>query len=89
MTELSKISRDRTAFLETLVAELTVAAYGVSLKRGVGTDWIGLELELWDSLKQIVADRFQAIVPVLLTGPVAELQLQAVRAADSPTTDPG
>ena len=40
--------------LETLVAELTAAAYLVALRHGVGGKWLDLELDLWHVLAATV-----------------------------------
>jgi hypothetical protein len=40
--------------LETFAAELTGAAYGLALRRGVRGSWVDLELDLWHALTDTV-----------------------------------
>jgi hypothetical protein len=47
---------DRASRLETLVAELTVAAYRVALQAGTQGNWVDLQLGLWRAM----ADRVRA-----------------------------
>jgi hypothetical protein len=50
--------------LEDFAAELTEAAYPIALRRGVGTRWLDLELEIWKVMSKAVKkwDR-QALLP--------------------------
>ena len=41
---------DRDALLETLAAELTLAAYRVALRTKTESTWLVLELDLWRTL---------------------------------------
>jgi hypothetical protein len=45
---LTPINRD--ALLETLAAELTLAAYRVALRTRTAGSWLDLELDLWRTL---------------------------------------
>jgi hypothetical protein len=40
--------------LESMVAELTAAAYPVALRHGGGDKWLDLELDLWRTLRETV-----------------------------------
>ena len=48
---------DRDIVFEDFAAELTVAAYSVALRHGVGDKWLDLELELWRVLTETVKKR--------------------------------
>jgi hypothetical protein len=52
----SVYAADRDSFLDTVAAELTLAAYGVVLHSGVPANWVDLELGLW----RVLADRVRA-----------------------------
>ena len=41
---------NRDALLETLAAELTLAAYRVALRTTAAGTWLDLELDLWSTL---------------------------------------
>ena len=45
---------DRDARLESLAAELTLAAYRVALRPRTGGTWLDLELDLWKALADTV-----------------------------------
>jgi hypothetical protein len=45
---------NRDAFLDSLGAKLTEAAYPVMLQHGVVDSWLDLELDLWKALKETV-----------------------------------
>jgi hypothetical protein len=45
---------DRDAQLETLAAELTIAAYRVVLRTGAQGTWLDLQLDLWRALSDTV-----------------------------------
>lgn len=45
---------NRDALLETLAAELTLAAYRVALRTRTGGTWLDLELDLWRALDDTV-----------------------------------
>ena len=45
---------NRDALLETLVAELTRAAYHVALRHGAAGTWLDLQLDLWQALADTV-----------------------------------
>ena len=45
-----KTPANRDAPLETLAAELTLAAYGVALRTRTEGTWLDLELDLWRAL---------------------------------------
>ena len=51
---------DRDVRHDTLVAQLTGAAYEVALRHGVAGTWLELELDLWHAL-EVTASRFKAI----------------------------
>ena len=44
----------RDLFLENFGAELTEAAYPVMLRHGQVDNWLELELDLWNALKDVV-----------------------------------
>ena len=50
----SRDSVNRDALLETLAAELTLAAYRVALRTRTGGTWLDLELDLWRALADTV-----------------------------------
>jgi hypothetical protein len=50
---------NRDNLLEDFAAELTSAAYAVALRHGLGDEWLSLELELWEALKETVKKRQQ------------------------------
>jgi hypothetical protein len=52
-------SRNRDILLENFAAELTCAAYAVALRRGLEDEWLDLELELWEALKETVKKQGQ------------------------------
>ena len=45
---------DRDAPLQSLAAELTLAAYRVALRTRTGGTWLDLELDLWRALADTV-----------------------------------
>ena len=45
---------DRDAELESLAAELTLAAYRVALRTRTGGTWLDLEFDLWRALADTV-----------------------------------
>jgi hypothetical protein len=45
---------DRDAPLESLAAELTLAAYRVALRTRTGGTWLDLQLDLWRALSDTV-----------------------------------
>ena len=49
-----RTSVNRNALLETLAAELTLAAYRVALRTRTGGTWLDLELDLWRALADTV-----------------------------------
>ena len=49
-----KTRADRDAPLESLAAELTLAAYRVALRTRTGDTWLDLELDLWRALADTV-----------------------------------
>jgi hypothetical protein len=49
-----RAAADRDPLLETFVAELTRAAYHVTLQRGAAGTWLDLELDLWRALADTV-----------------------------------
>jgi len=53
------ISSKRDSLLDHFAAELTSAAYAVALRHGVEDQWLDLELELWETLKEMVKKRKQ------------------------------
>jgi hypothetical protein len=63
MTENHRPTDDSDGRLEDLVAELTVAAYAVALRHGLGDNWLDLELTLWKTLKETVQKRGQESPP--------------------------
>ncbi len=48
---------EQGAFLESLAAELTVAAYELALRYGVRDKWHDLQLDLWGAMTQALAKR--------------------------------
>jgi hypothetical protein len=45
------------SFLEDLAADLTVVAYRVALRHGVGDQWLALQLDLWGALTEAIEER--------------------------------
>jgi len=54
MNEDFKTFVNRDARLETLAAELTVAAYRVALRTRTRGTWLDLELDLWRALASTI-----------------------------------
>ena len=54
MNRPSKAPVDRDTLLETLAAELTLAAYRVALRTRAEGTWLDLELDLWRALADTV-----------------------------------
>jgi len=54
MNEDFKIPVDQADPLETLAAELTLAAYRAALRTRTGGTWLDLELDLWRTLADTV-----------------------------------
>src|SRR5260370_37859464 len=54
MSDTHSASWNRDTLLENFAAELTSAAYAVALRHGVEDNWLELELELWEALKETV-----------------------------------
>jgi hypothetical protein len=50
MNRASKTPVNRDALLETLAAELALAAYRVALRTRTSDTWLDLELDLWRAL---------------------------------------
>jgi hypothetical protein len=67
MSDNDSASGNRETLLESSAAELTNAAYAVALRHGVEDNWLDLELELWEAMKEAVkkweqgSPRFSAI----------------------------
>jgi hypothetical protein len=66
-----KTPTDRNVHLETLAAELTLAAYRVALRTRTEGTWLDLELDLWRALADTVKTRREGIVQVAITGDAA------------------
>ena len=60
--------------LETFAAQLTEAAYPVILQHGMVDNWLDLELDLWNALKETVTkwDRQWPRAGVMLCGSIQE-----------------
>ena len=54
MNEDHKTPVDRDALLESLAADLTVAAYRIALRSRTRGTWLDLELDLWTVLADTV-----------------------------------
>jgi hypothetical protein len=54
MSDNNCASGNRETLLENSAAELTNAAYAVALRHGVEDNWLNLELELWEAMKEAV-----------------------------------
>jgi hypothetical protein len=50
----SRTPVNRDALLETLAAELTLAAYRVALRTRTGGNWLELQLDLWRAMADTV-----------------------------------
>jgi hypothetical protein len=61
---LTPVNRD--ALLETLAAELTLAAYRVALRTRTAGTWLDLELDLWRTLADTARKRVDEIASVPL-----------------------
>jgi hypothetical protein len=68
MNEDSETAVNQDALLETFAAELTLAAYRVSLRTRTEGIWLDLELDLWRALSDTVQTRGKGIVKVAITG---------------------
>ena len=64
MSDNDSASGNRETLLENSAAELTNAAYAVALRHGVEDNWLDLELELWEAIKEAVKKREQGDRPV-------------------------
>jgi hypothetical protein len=62
---------NRDALLETLAAELTLAAYRVALRTGTEGNWLDLELDLWRALADTARTWGEGISSVPLNGDAA------------------
>ena len=62
---------NRDALLETLAAELTLAAYRVALRTRTEGTWLDLELDLWRTLADTARTWGAAIASVPLDGDAA------------------
>ena len=71
MNEDVKTPVDRDALLESLAAELALAAYRVALGAGTQGTWLDLELDLWKALAETVRTWDEEIAPVPLAGDTA------------------
>jgi hypothetical protein len=54
MNEDYKTPVERDALLESIAADLTLAAYRVALRTRTGGTWLDLELDLWRALADTV-----------------------------------
>jgi hypothetical protein len=45
------------SFVENLAADLTVVAYRVALRHGLGDQWLALQLDLWEALREAIEER--------------------------------
>jgi hypothetical protein len=54
MSDNPGASCTRDTRLENFAAELTSAAYAVALRHGLEENWLDLELELWEAVKETV-----------------------------------
>ena len=54
MNDNARATADRDAQLDTLVADLTRAAYHVALRHGAARTWLDLQLDLWQALADTV-----------------------------------
>jgi hypothetical protein len=54
MNDHRTVVADRHHASESLAAELTVAAYAVAVRHGMGRKWLDLELDLWRVLTETV-----------------------------------
>ena len=54
MNDNQRAVSDRDSRLENFAAELTQVAYALVLRRGVVGNWLDLELELWEALKETI-----------------------------------
>ncbi len=54
MISTAGVDRAARPNLDTLVAQLTEAAYPVALRHGENGSWVDLELDLWRALGQAV-----------------------------------
>ena len=67
----SRTPIDRAALLETLAADLALAAYRVALRTSMQGTWLDLELDLWRALADTVKTWEGGIVSVPIAGDVA------------------
>jgi hypothetical protein len=56
MDRATTIERAGRPNLDTLVAQLTEAAYPVALRHGESGSWVDLELDLWKALGRAVLE---------------------------------
>ncbi len=54
MSDNHRASLNLDALLDDFTAEITSAAYAVALRHGVENNWLDLQLELWEALKETV-----------------------------------
>jgi hypothetical protein len=62
---------DRDALLETLAAELALAAYRVALRTRTEGTWLDLELDLWRALTDTAKTWGEGIASVPIDGDAA------------------
>ena len=67
-----KLSNALEVILDQFAAELTIAAYPVALRHGVGAKWLDLELDLWRTFVQTVKKWDQANLETLPRSKVTE-----------------
>jgi hypothetical protein len=71
MNERNTTQSDEEAVLDTFAAELTRAAYPIALKYGVSGSSLDLELEIWQTLTELVRKRGHELLAKPATSQVA------------------
>jgi hypothetical protein len=66
MNQYLRTPVDRDALLESLAAELSLAAYRVALRTRTRGTWLDLELDLWEALANTVKTWGEGIASVPL-----------------------
>ena len=68
MNRVFQTPANRDALLETLAAELALAAYRVALRTRTQGTWLDLELDLWKTLADTARTWVEGIASVPIAG---------------------
>jgi hypothetical protein len=74
MNRVFQAPANRDALLETLAAELALAAYRVALRTRTEGTWLDLELDLWRAVADTATTWVEGIASVPIAGDAATNQ---------------